>query len=411
MSKGRILFLSYDGMTDPLGQSQVLPYLSGLQEKGHFITLLSFEKPDRFLKYGVQIQELCNENNIKWYPLTYTKKPPVLSTLKDLKRMKQKAKEICSEGIDLIHCRSYIAALAGLEIKREAQIPFLFDMRGFWADERVEGGVWNLGNPIFKFIYRFFKRKEKQFFREAAAIISLTEAGKKEIRKMSSDADHSDIVVIPCSADFDLFTVPDEDGKKNAKKALGVGEDSIVISYLGSIGTWYMLDEMLDFIAILLKNHPGCYFHFLTPENKTAILEPAQKKGIPSERIIVEYSQRKELPSKLAASDVGLFFVKPCFSKLASSPTKLGEYLAMGIPVICNSGVGDVEDIVKNTEGGFVIQEFEGKAYQQASDALSDLIKKDKKRLREKAFNYYSLEKAVNQYHDTYLQILHMKRG
>ena len=43
----RALYISYDGMTDPLGRSQVLPYLQGLSERGHEITLLSCEKPAR----------------------------------------------------------------------------------------------------------------------------------------------------------------------------------------------------------------------------------------------------------------------------------------------------------------------------------------------------------------------------
>ena len=38
-----ILYLSYDGMTDPLGQSQVLPYLAGLSKKGFRFHLISFE--------------------------------------------------------------------------------------------------------------------------------------------------------------------------------------------------------------------------------------------------------------------------------------------------------------------------------------------------------------------------------
>ena len=38
-----VLYLSYDGMTDPLGQSQVIPYLSHISENFK-ITIISFEK-------------------------------------------------------------------------------------------------------------------------------------------------------------------------------------------------------------------------------------------------------------------------------------------------------------------------------------------------------------------------------
>ena len=68
-----ILYLSYDGMTDPLGQSQVLPYLVGLSKKGFQFTLISFEKPDRYFQEKSKIEALCIEHNIDWRPLLYTK--------------------------------------------------------------------------------------------------------------------------------------------------------------------------------------------------------------------------------------------------------------------------------------------------------------------------------------------------
>src|SRR5687768_7432269 len=36
-------------------------------------------------------------------------------------------------------------------------------------------------------------------------------------------------------------------------------------------------------------------------------------------------------PSYLSAADAGLSFIKSCFSKIASSPTKNAEYLACGL--------------------------------------------------------------------------------
>merc|ERR1712224_622268 len=76
--------------------------------------------------------------------------------------------------LSMVHCRSYISALVGLSFKRKKGVPFLFDMRGFWADERVDGGLWNLENPIFNLVYNYFKKKEINFFRESDHIISLT---------------------------------------------------------------------------------------------------------------------------------------------------------------------------------------------------------------------------------------------
>src|SRR5215467_13402688 len=79
----RVLYITYDGLTDPLGRSQVLPYLTGLAERGHRITVLSCEKPDRMDRDADQIRELCDNAGIAWSPLTYHKNPPILSSAFD----------------------------------------------------------------------------------------------------------------------------------------------------------------------------------------------------------------------------------------------------------------------------------------------------------------------------------------
>ena len=144
-----VLYLSYDGMTDPLGQSQVLPYIIGLSKKGYKFHLVSFEKPNRFTQNRKVIERICFENEIEWHPLIYTKRPPLLSTIWDVRKMKRISKKIHKKyQVDMVHSRSYISALVALSFKKKYRIPFLFDMRGFWADERVDGKIWNLNNPI-----------------------------------------------------------------------------------------------------------------------------------------------------------------------------------------------------------------------------------------------------------------------
>ena len=68
----------------------------------------------------------------------------------------------------------------------------------------------------------------------------------------------------------------------------------------------------------------------------------------------------------MAAADVGLFFIKPVFSKTASSPTKMGEMLAVGLPIVANGGVGDVEQMVDDIGCGVAIREFSPENYSQA---------------------------------------------
>ncbi|MES2734548.1 MAG: glycosyltransferase [Bacteroidota bacterium] len=402
----KILYLSYDGLTDFLGQSQILPYLCGLSQKGFQITVISAEKPTSFTQRQALIQEIVDEHRIRWVPIRYTKSPPVLSTLSDVLKMKQVARQLYhKESFDIVHCRSYITALVGLHLKRKKGVKFVFDMRGFWADERVEGGLWALKNQIFKLIYQYFKRMEKAFLREADFTISLTENAKTEMLSWPALAD-TRIQVIPCCVDTELFQKRSFGTYELTREALGIEQEALLLAYLGGIGTWYMLDEMLDFFGCLLKKNPKAHFLFITSEAPDFIVSSAQQKNIPVSAITVRKAERKEVPVFLSLVDISLFFIRPTYSKKASSPTKQGELMSMGIPVICNAGVGDTDWVIKTYQSGILVEQFTHEAYAGAIQQINNLLALDKVPIRRGAEEFYSLQKGIESYQFVYDQLM-----
>lgn len=411
MEKLKIIYISYDGMTDPLGQSQVLPYLVGLSELGFQIHLISFEKEERFNQKQDLIKKIVAPVDIVWHPLMYHAKPPVISTLIDIRQAQLKVKEILKKHkVSLVHCRSYISALIGLSLKRKKGIPFLFDMRGFWADERIDGNIWSLKNPVFKTIYNYFKRKEKEFILESDYIVSLTHNAKQEILSWNlNKAQKPKIMVIPCCADFNHFSQSNINNNNLVtwKKNLGIEEQDFVISYVGSLGTWYMIDEMIAFFSVALKKIPHCKFLLITADNPDIALNAAQKYNIPASCIIIKKAERSEVPYLISLSKFSVFFIKPSYSKKASSPTKLAEILGMGIPVICNNQVGDVAQIVEEGKVGFVLQHFNDEAYERALMQMLTYLKNiQSNNIVNYAHQYASLEEGVKRYHQVYQSIL-----
>ena len=391
-------------MTDSLGQSQVLPYLAGLSQNGYKISIISCEKKNAFEENKAKIFSLTQSFNIEWHPIEYTKKPPVLSTLIDIFKIQRLTKKLHHiKKFELIHCRSYISALIGLRFKKKFNIPFVFDMRGFWADERVEGKIWNLKNPLFKIVYDFFKREETEYANHANALVSLTHAGKKEIQKWDIlPAQKEKIFVIPCSADFDLFQIASNEQKQKAREELGFTSTDFVLTYLGSIGTWYLLDEMLDFFKVLKMEKPEAKFLFITAENSEFVIEKAKQKSISQNDIKVVFASRQKVVEYISCSDWGISFIKPSFSKTASSPTKMGEMLAMGIPLIVNSNVGDVQQIIEQTNGGICITKMDAENFSFAVQKMNDASFYNKEEIRKKSFEIYSLQKAINTYCEVY---------
>ena len=402
----KVLFLSYDGMTDPLGQSQVLPYLKGLSKNGYEIHLISFEKEERFKQYQEHIFGICLEANIHWHPQSYTKNPPLLSTMKDVRRMRKVAHALHQKhSFSIIHCRSYIAALIGLKLKRKFGIKFLFDIRGFWADERVDGKLWNLKNPIFRLVYTYFKRKELQFFNESDHVISLTHAGKNEILSWKNlKISDSKITIIPCCVDLDLFdpTKISATEQHQLRDSLGINPSDFVLGYVGSIGTWYMLDEMLDYFKVLVLDKENAKFLFVTGENPSIILQKAKDLDVPVANIIVTSVLHQKVPLHISLFNASIFFIRASYSKKASSPTKQGEILAMGIPLVCNAGVGDTDFVVEKYRCGVVLKDLTPESFIQSIPSIDQL---NTSNFFTNAQEYFSLEKGVASYSAIYSKL------
>ena len=409
MNGKNILFISYDGMTDPLGQSQVIPYLQGLSKAGYNIFLLSCEKKQVYQQHRKTIQAMLDESRINWVPLNYTKKPPVISTLIDIIKMRQAARKIHRQHhMDMVHTRPGVPALVGLWMKKRMGVRFLNDIREFYADSRVEGKMWDVANPLYKAVYDFFKRKETEAVEKSDGIVCLTYAAEKIIQTWPAYKNNIPLEVIPCSADLDLFN-PDkiteaEKGKLRAE--LNISKDDFVISYLGSVGGWYLVDEMMQFCKILCDKIPATKLLFISPHRHEEIRIAAAKAGIMDGRVIIQKAGRQQVPGLLSVSSYSVFFIRPCYSKQSSSPTKHGEIMAMGIPLITNSGVGDVETIVKRFHAGIVIENFTGIEFEKAADEIATGILFNTEDIRRGAKEFYSLEEANKKYIGIYNRIL-----
>jgi glycosyltransferase involved in cell wall biosynthesis len=405
-----ILFISYDGMTDPLGQSQVIPYLAGLTKLGYTFTILSCDKPAKYQTHKAYVEKLIAPYPIKWVSVPYHKNPPVLSSVYDYLKLKQTAIKLHrTEKFDMVQTRPGIPQLVALYLKKKLGIKFMNDIRGFWADERVDGGMWDLKNPLYKTVYNFFKGKEDECVRVADYNTCLTYKGKEEILKWKNVPQPVSVDVVPCSVDLDLF----DPGKIDAalrsafKKELGIADTDFIVSYLGSIGGWYLTREMLQFCKALLDKKPAAKFLFISNNNHEDIIAAAKAYNIPPEKIIVKFGKRHEVPVLLSFSNYSLFFIKPCYSKLSSSPTKHGEIMAMGIPVIANSGVGDVKEIVEKYGAGFVLDSFTNEEMNKIIDKMIDPHTSfNAGTIRAGAKDFYDLDKTVETYLQVYKKIL-----
>ncbi|MGZ4096671.1 MAG: glycosyltransferase [Bacteroidia bacterium] len=391
------LYVTFDGLSDPLGQSQILPYLTGLAKNGYTITILSCEKKERVEKELSNIQSLLNPVSFSWNYILYDEVGGFLTRLNYIRKIYSLAKkENISKKFKLVHCRSYLAALIGLRLKRKYDIPFLFDMRGFWANERFDGNIWSRKNPLHIAFYKYFKIKEKQFLTESNAIVSLTHAAVKILAQNYKGIDiQQKTTVIPCCVNTSLF---------DPEKTLPISFPSLksnehLLVYTGSIGTWYYTKEMIDCVLAWQEFIPSLKLLIVTKDIKeleTILSGYSEKERHIVLQTSVPYAQ---VPSVLACAKAAIFFIKPAFSKIASSPTNMAECWAMNLPIITNPGIGDNDIYFKEKAGGILVEGFNVSAYKSAAKKYLAMNKKD---YREIALSNFDAEKAVVSYSGIY---------
>lgn len=390
-----VLYISYDGILEPLGQSQVLRYLERLAPD-HKIVLMSFEKPDDWQQIGRReaLRKQIRAAGITWIPLRYHKRPSALATAFDIAQgVAVGAWAVMRHRIRIVHARSYVPSVIALALKKLFRLKYIFDMRGFWADERVDGGLWPAGGRL----YRVAKWFERRFLLNADCVVSLTRAAVDEMRTFPYlQGRMPRFELVTTCADLELFR-PGEAAPRSAGRPFTLG-------YVGSVGVWYLFDETLRCFQLLRERLPDARLHILNRGGHDYIQERMAALNIEPSAVQVEAADHAGVARAMQQMDAGAFFIKPVYSKTASAPTKLGEFLGCGVPCLGNHGVGDMAAILEKEQVGVALDRFDESAMREAIDRLVQLTETSEihARCREVALRYFSLDEGVRSYDRIY---------
>jgi glycosyltransferase involved in cell wall biosynthesis len=352
----RVLFASYDGIADGPGRSQTIPYLRGLAERGHAMAMMSFERPE-VLADAARVAEIEDElGGAPWTRVPW-RKSPARDLASGLAAMRRAAK---AHGAELVHARGYVPAF----VARRLSKPFLFDMRGFWPDERADGGLWTRRSVG----YRFWKRVEKDLCRKARGIVVLTRRAEDELRRLALAPKTTPVRVIPTCADLSRFRpVPPAERPEECR---GAAPRWLVF---GATGTWYLRDETLDLAARALARDRRAKLHVLTRDDPAPLAEGLRARGVDARRTLIRTVAPADAPRWISGAAAAIVLIRSTWSKGASCPTKLGELLGCGVPVLMNAGVGDGDRIFDGSHAGVTVTGFDGASYDAALDALEAL--------------------------------------
>lgn len=356
----RALFVSYNAATEPLVKSQVLPYISALSAHGVKFHLMSFEKD---LAAGAEVSRQLKDAGIEWIRLKFHHRPFILAKPFDIKLGSLVALWTCiTKKIDIVHARGIMGACISLVPAKLCGARFIFDMKSSLAEGYSLSGRIKRGSLAHKALAYL----ERLCILNSDEVIVETNAHKRQLEKMAASIKRPPrITALPCCVDTARFA-GDQAG---AYPPSGGG---IRLVYLGSLSGWYMVPEMLSFFETVKKGHPGSEFLFLTDDKDGALGRMIKERKL--EGVTVSKARYEDVPKCLGGATAGILFKQPN-QRLDSFPIKIAEYLAAGLPVVINEGMGDVEELISRNRAGVVVRSCDTGSYIAASRVLEDLVK------------------------------------
>lgn len=382
------LYICYFNTEEPLVHTQVLPYLRALARAGVRMHLLTYEKRSVLGKgereRRREIRRTLAADGIKWHTLKYHKRPSLLATAYDvLLGLLYSTWLLARHRVNIIHARAHVPGAIGLALKRVFRRKLIFDLRGLMAEEYVDNGVWAENSLAFRLV----KSVERALLGDADRVVVLTEKLKAAL---TGDHDPSfeaeKVFVIPCCADLTRY-----EANRVEREDRTVGPITLV--YVGSVTGRYQLGEMIDFFRVIQSKRRRSCFLVLTRASKSKVEEAFESRGIEKSCYSIVSAEPEQVPALVSTADIAISLVKPSVALLGMSPTKIGEYLAAGLPVISTPG-GDTEAVLKGENVGVIINEFDNAAYESAADQILTLMARDDttERCREVARVHYSLD-------------------
>lgn len=390
------LYMTRNGLMEPLGQSQVLAYLRGLS-RDYRITLITYEKDEDRADLGrfAAVQAECDSLGIRWLPQRFRPRPKVIAPAVSMLRMVWLVRhEVRGQDARLIHARSYIPAAAAMIVSRLTGVPFIFDMRALWPEELITAGRLRRGSLL----HRAIAVAERACLRRAGAIVSLTHAAVEYLGcAYPIEMAGQRVAVIPTCADLDRF-VPAEQPPEHR-----------VIGCLGTVlSGWFRLDWLATFLSVAASHNPEDEFELTTRDDPVRVRREIDPDGWLGERMSISPSAPEDVHQIIQGQTASvMFYAGGQISELGRSPTRMAEILACGLPVVANDGVGDVARIIRDYRVGVLAGGPDPQAMQTAWSELLTLLEDPElaSRCRKAAEEVFSLKTGTATYARLYHQL------
>ncbi len=383
-----ILYISFTGLGSPLGYSQVLRPVCALAARGLRYRILSLESAeDREDAARVaHVRARLAEHGVAWEPLPYG--PDRVANVRAAI-----TRALTLPRPHLVHARSHLAGLAALALKALRGVPFVFDTRGYWVDERLDHNAWFTNEAALSAA----RSVERRLYRNACAIVMLTEVAASDVRHhVFGRWTGVPVLCIPTCVDYEDFVlrssapVPEE-----ARPLAG----RLVLGHVGAINQAYRIDEMLDVVARVLARRGDACFVGLTRQ-QAELRDRIARAGIDPARTTVRSVSHDRVSGWVRAMDWGFVLREATFANRGAMPTKLGEFFASGVHPVAWGGNDDVRRWVERAGTGIALAELDEASLERAAEVIATrpIERGPLAEARERTRSHFSLASGVDAY-------------
>ena len=367
-----VTYLSVDSIQEGVGSSQITPLILGLAKKGKAVCLITFEK----IVPPKELVEMFSGAGVVWIVKEFGK-PGAIGGLVRLNALRRSVPESA-----VLHGRSDMGTAAAILSGVDA--PVLWDVRSLWSDQRLLIGTagWNsLAAKAARALENLAARKSSAMTTLTAAVVPILRQRHKRIPTITE--------VIPTCVQTSKF-VPSQ---------MPQGQVTCLLS--GTFNNFYDIKRMKQVFDEIRKSMDLRVIWARAGES------PTERLGVGEDLIIS--ASHSEMPKLVADSHFGIAICKQDnFDSLAAAvPTKIGEFLASGRPVIVSNGIGDLDRMLTITRTGVVINHSD--SLETISSQIRTLISDPKTpdRCRELAMQHFDMEKSVDRYVEIYDRMQH----
>jgi glycosyltransferase involved in cell wall biosynthesis len=363
----RICYLTFDSLSEGVGQSQIVPLIKGLAELGYTVTVMSFEK-----KKNSQLSSELLSSDITWLSFPFGK-----SGVRGLPlRIATMVRNL--PNADIYHCRSDLPVLA-VAIRRKR--PFVWDVRSLWYDQKVI-----VDKKSRSKVFAFILRKLELFSARNASAVNVLAEPLLEVLLKRHQVLPTIRTVVPTSVDLEKFKLD----------TLEVPRRMILLS--GTLNNFYDLESTKK----ILREFHNQGFTVEWARGIESNTDDLDETFIGTSMLV-----HSEMPEKIASSSFGLAICRTdCVEILKGvMPTKVAEFFAVGRPVIVSKGMGDLDRLIAQWRTGIVIKD--GMSEQEIVAKAKELLLDEElsHRCRRLAEEHFSMQKAIVTYSNVYKSI------